>query len=155
MHPRVQGALVTSGANYQVRVHADCPHPIRSPQDFARCLGYELGRITKTLFCRSSRRDKYALVVAPMTAKVDFTIVAEALECSRVEVADKMELDSMLAYPPQGVSPLGVTHPVFIDESLMAHATVLIGSGTPGVEIELEPAVLVKACSGQVKRLSV
>ena len=80
MHPRVQQALVSAGVNYRVRNHADCPGPIRSPQDFAACLGYELGRITKTLFCRSTRRDKYALVVAAMTRKIDFTVIAGALD---------------------------------------------------------------------------
>lgn len=154
MHPRVQQALLAAGVNYQVRNHADCPKPIRSPQDFAVCLGYELGRITKTLFCRSTKRDKYALVVAPMATKVDFTIIAYALECARVEVADKNELESMLQYPPQGVSPLGVEgRPVFIDQSLMSYPTVLIGSGMPGIEIELEPATLVRLCSAQLKPL--
>jgi len=156
MHPRVQQALVSAGVNYRVRNHADCPGPIRSPQDFAACLGYELGRITKTLFCRSTRRDKYALVVAAMTRKIDFTVIAGALGCARVEVADRKELESMLGYPPQGVSPLGVDgYPVFIDEGLLNHPTVLIGSGMLGVEIELEPAALVKVSSAQVKQLGV
>lgn len=150
MHPRVQQALIAAGVNYQVRSHADCPKQIRSPQDFADCLGYELGRITKTLFCRSTRRDKYALAVAPMTTKVDFSVIARALECPRIEVADKTELESMLTYPPNGVSPLGVdSYPVFISETLMSYPTILIGSGLTGMEIELEPAVLVNMCGAQ------
>jgi Cys-tRNA(Pro)/Cys-tRNA(Cys) deacylase len=154
MHPRVLQALQAAGANYQVRRHSDCPNPIRSPQDFAACLGYELGRITKTLFCRSTRRDKYALVVAPMARKVDFKIIAGALECPRVEVADKVELESRLGYPPNGVSPLGNDgYPVFLDESLLGCPTVLIGSGSLGLEIELEPAILAKLCAAQIMPL--
>ena len=156
MHTRVQQALDAAGASYRVRKHADCPNPVKSPQDFAACLGYNLGRITKTLFCRSTRRDKYALVVAPMTTKVDFTVIATALECQRVEVADRGELEALLKYPPHGVSPLGVEgYPVFIDASLMNYPTILIGSGMLGIEVELEPAALAKLCSAQVKPLGV
>jgi Cys-tRNA(Pro)/Cys-tRNA(Cys) deacylase len=155
MHPRVQQALLDSGVEYRIRNHADCPKPIRSPQDFADCLGYELGRITNTLFSRSIRRDKYALVVAPMTAKIDFSVVAAALDCPRFEVADKAELEAMLNYPPQGVSPIGAQgHSVFIDESLSKYPTILIGSGVTGVEIELALAALVQLCSAQLKALS-
>ena len=153
MHPLVHQALL--GVTYRVRHHADCPQPIRSPRDFAACLGYELARITKTLFCRSTRREKYALVVAPMVSKVDFTVIAQALGCPRVEVADKAELESMLKYPPNGVSPLGVEgYPVFIDQSLMDQPTILIGSGMVGVEIELQPAALAQLCSAEIMPLA-
>ena len=156
MHPRVQQALVAANVTYRVRNHADCPNPIRSPQDFAACLGYELARITKTLFCRSTKRDKYALVVAPMPTKINFPVIADAIACARVEIADRNELEAMLRYPPHGVSPLGVDgYPIFVEESLMKYPTVLIGSGMLGVEIELEPASLIKLCSTKPMRLGV
>ena len=155
MHPRVQQALLAGGATYQVRKHADCPQPIRSPQDFAACLGYDLARITKTLFCRSKARDQYALVVASMSVKIDFPAVARLLACPRVEVADKADLKSRLGYPPQGVSPLGVSdYSIFVDEGLMQFPTILVGGGTTGIEIELAPDTLVALCAGQVKPLS-
>ena len=156
MHPRVLQTLLAGGADYRVRNHADCTVPIRSPQDFAAWLGYELGRITKTLFCRSVQRDKYALVVAPMTAKVDFKIIANALERTRVEVAGREELESKLNYPPNGVSPLGNNgYPVFVAENLMTYPTVLVGSGSLGIEIEIDPATLVRLCSAHLKPLGV
>ena len=156
MHSRVEQALLASGVACQVRVHADSPTPIRSPQDFAAYLGYDLARITKTLFCRSTQRDKFALVVAPMPSKVDFKVIAAALECPRVEVADKAELESRLGYPPHGVSPLGVNdYPVFLDGSLLKHPTILIGSGVTAKEIELAPTDLVKLCGARVESLSI
>ena len=155
MHPRVQQALEAARIEYKLIRHADSPTPIRSPQDFADYLGYGLGRITKTLFCRSTRRDIYALAVAPMTAKINFAIMADALESPRFEVADREELKSKLGFPPHGVSPIGaVLFPTFIEESLMKYPTVLVGSGMIGAEIELAPGDLVKICSARVTTLA-
>lgn len=124
-------------------------HPLS--QDFALYLGYDLARITKTLFCRSTRRDHFALVVAPMPSKVDFASIAAALGCPRMEVADKAELEARLGYPPHGVSPLGAEgFPVFLDASLLAHETILVGSGMTGIELEIEPAALARVTSAQV-----
>jgi Cys-tRNA(Pro)/Cys-tRNA(Cys) deacylase len=87
-----------------------------------------------------------------MATKVDFKIIADAMECPRVEIADKAELESLLNFPPNGVSPLGNNaYPVFIEESLMSYPTILVGSGSIGIEIELEPAELVRLTSAQLK----
>jgi Cys-tRNA(Pro)/Cys-tRNA(Cys) deacylase len=155
LHPRVQQALLNSNLTHKVIRHADAPKPIRSPQDFADYLGYDLSRITKTLFCRSTRRDQFALAVAPMTSKVNFSVIAAALGAPRFEVADKDELQAKLGFPPHGVSPLGAADfPVFLDASLLQFPTVLVGGGATGIEIELAPADLVRLCSAQVISLA-
>ena len=78
-----------------------------------------------------------------MGKKVDFTAVARELASKRIEVAPASELLSLTGYPPNGVSPLGIENlPVLMEEGLFVFDTVLIGAGQPGVEIEIDPNIL-------------
>jgi Cys-tRNA(Pro)/Cys-tRNA(Cys) deacylase len=117
--------------------------PIRTPQDFANALGYDLSRITKTLFVKGYSPDGYALVVSSVNKKVNFALLASALGSKRVQVARQEDLQEKIGYPPYSVSPLGIKEfPIFLDKDLMKLETVLIGAGTSGVEIEIAPADL-------------
>lgn len=140
MHPNVARALTGKHIPFRVLRHADFPEPIETPVDFARQLGYDLARITKTLLVRAADRSCFALVVAPAGSRVDFKKLASAMGVQKVEVASPSDLQEQTGYPRNGVSPLGVKGaPVFIDNSLLQFETILVGSGETAVEIELPP----------------
>jgi Cys-tRNA(Pro)/Cys-tRNA(Cys) deacylase len=142
VNAKVSEALQAHAGKYCVRRHSDFPQPIRTPADFAAQLGYPLERITKTLLVRSAD-GRHAVLVASMGKKVDFTAVARELASKRIEVAPASELLSLTGYPPNGVSPLGIENlPVLMEEGLFVFDTVLIGAGQPGVEIEIDPNIL-------------
>jgi Cys-tRNA(Pro)/Cys-tRNA(Cys) deacylase len=144
VHPRVAAAL--AGVAHRVRRHADHPGPIRSPADFAAALGYPLGRITKTLLVRVPRTERYAVVVVPVTTRVDLRRIAAELGAARVELAPADAPMRLLGYPPGAVSPLGVAGlPVFAGAALWTEPTVLVGGGAAGVEVELTPDDLLAA----------
>jgi Cys-tRNA(Pro)/Cys-tRNA(Cys) deacylase len=143
VHAKVEGALAALPSAFKVHRHADFAKPIHSPADFANQLGYDLGRITKTLLVRSINGDSHALVVSPMGKKIDFAAVARVLGAKRTQVASREELQSITGYAEQGVSPVGVEGvKILIDESLFEFETILIGAGEAGVEIEISPADL-------------
>ena len=110
MHANVEEALRTNSVEYTIHRHDAFSAPIHSPADFAAALGYDLGRITKTLLVRSMARDMHALVVAPMGKKVEFHGVAGLLAVKRIEVASGADLDYADRLSEKGVSPLGVTN---------------------------------------------
>lgn len=156
MHVKVEEALEKAGVKYKIYKHAELLIPIKSPHDFAQAIGYGLDRITKSLFVRSQNKDKYAVVVCPMNKNIDFSVIAHELDCPRVEVASKEELQSMIGYPPNGVSPIGISNfPVFIDESLMQFETILMGAGEAGVEVETRPQDVVSMSAGRVCGFSI
>ncbi|HYO48747.1 MAG TPA: YbaK/EbsC family protein [Chloroflexia bacterium] len=143
MHPRVAETLMSAGLPYRVYRHADFPDPIRTPADFAHALGYEPGRIAKSLFFRCQPSGQYCILVCPSTMRADLRQLAQYIWCRRIQFAGSEELLASLDYPPTGVSPLGAgAVPVFMDEALMAFPTVLVGAGEAGVEIEIAPADL-------------
>ena len=140
MHPKVEAKLKGKHVYYTVHRHASFAVPIRNPQDFANALGYDLARITKTLFIKGDELGKHGMVVCSTNKKVDFALLAREMRCKRVQVAKLAELQQEVGFPPTGVSPLGVEElPIFLDEGLFSFESVLIGAGEVGVEIEVTP----------------
>lgn len=81
---------------------------------------------------------------------MQFGLIAGSLQCGRLQIASKNDLSGILGYPPKGVSPFGVSCPVYVDRGIMAFETILVGGGEAGVEIEITPEVLVKATAAKV-----
>ncbi|MBW4692919.1 MAG: YbaK/EbsC family protein [Lyngbya sp. HA4199-MV5] len=143
MHDRIRRCLEETRTPYQVHVHKDLLMPIRSPHDVAQALGYEIRRITKTLLLEAKDREQRCLIVAPSNQRIDLHQIAAQMGCKRLQLADRTTLLELLDYPPNGISPIGAgSMSVFIDGSLMAFPTILIGAGEAGVEIELSPRAL-------------
>lgn len=140
MHERVKHHLEHHQAAYKVHFHKDLPFPISSPRDFAAALGYELKRISKTLLLHDERGPSYYVIVLSCDRKVDLKMVADSIGCGRLELASRRELEQLLGYPPQGVSPFGVRGiQVMMDQALLELPSVLVGAGEGGVEVEVSP----------------
>jgi Cys-tRNA(Pro)/Cys-tRNA(Cys) deacylase len=155
VHPRVAQALDDAEVPYEVRWHDECDRPIQSPADFAAALGYPIGRITKTLIVASPGTRLLGAVVLPADGRLDARAAGSALGRGRVEIASAEDLATATGYPRTGVSPLGLTDvSVVIDDSLTAHATVLIGAGVVGGEVELAPQDLRFAAHAVVARIT-
>jgi Cys-tRNA(Pro)/Cys-tRNA(Cys) deacylase len=156
MHKKVKNALEGQAEAYTVHRHSDYVMTIRSPRDFAEAIGYSVERIAKSLFlCSCERPHTYAIVVLSANHSINFTVIAEHLECKRMQIASREELNVQLGYPPTGVSPIGVEAiPIFLDESLVNYQTIIVGSGEIGTEIEISPTVLLDLTSGRVANLT-
>ncbi|HSI49719.1 MAG TPA: YbaK/EbsC family protein [Ideonella sp.] len=148
--PRITEVLNTAKVLYSVRRHDDFEQPIRTPADFADALGYDLSRITKTLFLKGRVGARHYLVVCGMDKRIDLHSLAAKLDEGRLEMASLSELRDLVGYPPTSVTPIAVPDiPVFVDETLFSHATILTGAGVPRVEIELAPTDLRTLCNAQ------
>lgn len=142
MIERIERLLEQSGRSFRLIRHADFPQPILNPSDFARALGYDEGRITKTLLIHGG--EQFCLAVIPANLRLNFLAVAGMMGAKRCSVAPRADLDRLLGYPPMGVSPLGADGlKVIVDEKLKEVPSILIGSGEAGSEIEIAPADLV------------
>lgn len=115
--------------------------PIKSPQDFAKALGYEVAKITKSVFLRTKKGDHYAMAVCSVGEKLDFKVIALILGYSKMEIASKEELSVLVGYPSSGVCAIGLQGeiPIIIDEGVMSYSSILTGSGELAVEIEITP----------------
>lgn len=131
------------------------PFAIRTPQDFAFALNYELARITKTLLLRASDKDAFLVAFLSCNKRLNMKRLAERVEAEQLRMADEQELNRMLGYPRHGVSPIGATGMrVVMDEDLTAFPTILIGAGEVAVEIEISPQALRDITRAEVLPLS-
>ncbi len=153
--PRITDVLDAADITYKAHSHDDFDRPIRAPKDFADALGYELARITKTLFLRNRDGDGHYLVVCSMDKRVGLPDLAAWLGVKRLEMASLTDLQRLVGYPPTSVTPIAVDDvPVFMDETLLRHPTVLTGAGVPRVEIEISPRDLAALCGAQTVSLA-
>ena len=155
VHHRVRRALEEHQAPFTVHRHTDLDRPIRGPQDFADALGYDLGRITKSLFLRG-RDQRYVVAVCAADRKIDMGRLAQEVGETRLELATREELAALLDFSPGGVSPIGiqVRVPVFLDEALFDYPTILVAAGEVAVEVEVAPDDLVRISEARVLRLT-
>ena len=115
----------------------------------ARQLGLDPGAITKTLLVtRRPGSDTHALVVVPVDGRMDPEAVARTLGWEQAVLASPEEL-ARTGRTVGGVSPLGSPFVVVVEETLLARSRVLVGGGTPGVEIGIGPRVLLAAVGGR------
>ena len=141
---RVRVALASTDGRHTVVRHDDLPEPVHSPEDVARQLGIPIARITKTLLVTDrSEQARFALVVLPVTSRVEFAALAAALGWPRAIVAPARHLADEVAQPVYAVSPFGAGLPVVVDASVADGTPVLVGAGAVGVEIRLDPRTLV------------
>ncbi|GGI25700.1 aminoacyl-tRNA deacylase [Pedobacter mendelii] len=155
MHSKILSALEENNIHYKEIEHSSFLAPINSPIDFAGALGLDLERISKSVFLRSKKRDKYIIAVCSCNKKLDLKKIAALADVNKIEVADRQELESMIGYPPTGVSAIGLNPSitVFIDNALLNLETIFIGSGEIAKELELSPKDLVKLSNGKLSNI--
>jgi Cys-tRNA(Pro)/Cys-tRNA(Cys) deacylase len=154
--PRVQHHIESLNISCTIRYHRDFPIDIRSPADFADALGYQLARITKSVFCRAQSKASYAVLVGPMDQRIDFKQASQALDAGRLEVASPEELEQIIGYSRHGVSPFGLDSAisVVVARELLDYESDLVGAGAVGVEIEVSPRELVRATNALVENIA-
>jgi Cys-tRNA(Pro)/Cys-tRNA(Cys) deacylase len=110
----------------------------------AEALGVEPGRVFKTLVTEVD--GALTVAVVPVTGDVDLKALAGAVGGKRAGMADRTLAERTTGYVRGGISPLGQRRqlPTVIDESASAHDTILVSAGRRGLQVELDPADLVR-----------
>jgi Cys-tRNA(Pro)/Cys-tRNA(Cys) deacylase len=119
-------------------------------QEAAQALGVPAERIFKTLIAAVDG----ALVagVVPVGGQLDLKALAAAAGGKKAAMADVTAAERATGYVAGGISPVGLRKrlPVVLDASALAHRTVFCSGGRRGLEIELDPADLVRAAGATV-----
>lgn len=155
IHPKVAAALRGHEDAYKIWRHADLPGPIRSPKDVARALGFDAKRLAKTILLANAKGtpesraeriiDNYVALCLGAPYQIDFNKIAHAMRWAGSQIATLPELQKLLEYPPNGVSPLGLGQILLlIDSPLMEFDSIAIGAGSAGFEVEMAPSLLRK-----------
>lgn len=120
-----------------------------SATTMAKKLGEDPHRVFKTLVLRG---DKTGVLMAciPSEEEVDLKALAKVSDNKHVEMVRLKEVFGLTGYIRGGCSPLACKkkYPVYVDETAILFDTIYISAGMRGVQLELDPNLLLKACEG-------
>ncbi|MBG6088438.1 Cys-tRNA(Pro) deacylase [Actinomadura viridis] len=113
-------------------------------QAAADALGVPHERLFKTLLAEVDGR--LTVAVVPVSASLDLKALASAAGGKKARMAEPRDAERATGYVVGGISPLGQRRrlPTVIDASVSAFATVYVSAGRRGLQIELDPADLVR-----------
>lgn len=113
----------------------------------AEALGLEPARVFKTLVAAPEGKGLWVAVV-PVAGLLDLKALAEAAGAKRASMADPKAAERATGYVVGGISPLGQRQRLatVVDSSALRFPTVFVSAGRRGLEIELDPADLVRLC---------
>lgn len=134
-------------AGVEVRVHS-YEHDPSAPSyglEAAEALGVDPAQVAKTLVADV---EGVGLVVAvvPVTQQLDLKALAHAVGGKRARMADVAVAQRRTGYVAGGISPLGQRSrlPTVVDATAAAQPRLHVSAGRRGLEIELDPADLVR-----------
>ena len=112
-------------------------------------LGVPPERVFKTLVVEADGEYLFALV--PVEARLDNRSLGK-----RVSLADPDDAHRITGYVRGGTSVFGSRRrlPVLLDESALAHETIVVNGGRRGLQLQLSPHDLLRATAGRTLSLT-
>jgi len=119
----------------------------------ADALGLDPAKVFKTLMVDVDGR--LAVGIVPVSGSLDLKALAAALGGKKAAMADPAIAQRRTGYVLGGISPLGQrqTSPAVLDESAVGQATILVSGGRRGLDIELDPAELIRLIGAVTARI--
>jgi Cys-tRNA(Pro)/Cys-tRNA(Cys) deacylase len=110
----------------------------------AEALGIEPSRVFKTLLADVD--GALTVGIVPVTAQLDLKALASSVGGKKARMADVAAAERATGYVAGGISPLGQRKrlPTVLDVSAQDFETVFCSAGRRGLEVELDPADLVR-----------
>jgi Cys-tRNA(Pro)/Cys-tRNA(Cys) deacylase len=107
--------------------------------------GLEPARVFKTLVV--AQDGALSVAIVPVAAQLDLRALGK-----RAALADRTAAERATGYVLGGISPLGQRRrlPTLLDESALEFSTIYVSAGRRGLEIELDPADLVRLTDARV-----
>jgi Cys-tRNA(Pro)/Cys-tRNA(Cys) deacylase len=146
-------ALQKAGIAFTLHEYDYDPDAPRIGMQAAEALGIPPARLLKTLMAKAGSAPVCVLV--PSDREVSLKKLAAAAGAKEAAMMPPAEAERFTGYHVGGISPLGQKKraPVFVEESALAHASVLVNGGRRGLQIELAPADLIKATGAKAAAL--
>ena len=146
--------LADAGVPHVLRTYAHDPRSSSYGLEAAAELGVEPARVFKTLL--ADVEGALVVGIVPVDRLLDLKLLAAAVGGKRAEMAEVSRVERATGYVAGGISPLGqrTTHPTVVDQSALAHATVLVSGGRRGLDVELETDTLIELTHTRVAPIS-
>ncbi|MBN9050934.1 MAG: Cys-tRNA(Pro) deacylase [Rhizobiales bacterium] len=137
-------ALEKAGVVFTLHEYDYDPNADKIGLQAAEALGIAPGRLLKSLMVKAGTQ--VVCVLVPSDREVSLKKLAAAVGTKDAAMLPAAEAERITGYRVGGISPFGQRKPprVFVDDSVMAHATILLNGGRRGLQIEIASADLVR-----------
>ncbi|MFN2471531.1 MAG: YbaK/EbsC family protein [Gaiellaceae bacterium] len=110
----------------------------------ARAAGAQLGQIVKSLVFVCNGR--YVLALVPGDRRADDRKVAAAVGAGKARIAGALQVEEATGFAPGAVAPFPLqrVETVVVERTLLAHAAVWVGAGSPRHLATLAPGELLR-----------
>jgi Cys-tRNA(Pro)/Cys-tRNA(Cys) deacylase len=136
-----------------VPFHVHYYHVDPTDESYGRAVAAAVGvsgdRMFKTLIASVDGRPMVGIV--PVDRQLSLKALAKVAAGKRAHMVDSKDAERLTGYVVGGISPFGRVRelPVFVDESAFKHETVFVSGGQRGVQLEIDPDLLVAMNSGR------
>ena len=146
-------AVQKAGIAFALREYDYDPNAERIGLQAAEALGVAPARLLKTLMAKAG--GAFVCLLAPSDREVSLKKLAIAAGTKEAALCAPAEAERITGYHIGGISPFGQRRRVrtLIEESALAHATVIVNGGRRGLQIELAPADLGRVLAAQAVAL--
>lgn len=116
----------------------------------AKLLGEDCTSVFKTLVT-VGKSGKYFVFCVPVDCEMDLKKCAKAVDEKSLEPIHVKDIFTITGYIRGGCSPIGMKKQfrTVIHESAESLSTIIVSGGRLGLQLELTPGDLIKACSGE------
>ncbi|MBP2322892.1 Cys-tRNA(Pro)/Cys-tRNA(Cys) deacylase [Kibdelosporangium banguiense] len=120
----------------------------------AEALGLAPERVFKTLLAEVD--GSLTVGIVPVTAQLDLKALAAAVNGKKARMADVADAERATGYVAGGISPLGQRKrlPTVVDSSVLEFSTLFCSAGRRGLEVELDPADLIRLTGAIVAEIA-
>ena len=137
-------ALQKAGVAFKLHAYDYDPDAEQIGLQAAEALGVAPERLLKTLMARAG--NDIVCVLVPSDHKLSLRKLAAAAGSKEAAMLAPAAAERATGYHVGGISPFGPKKRlrVFVDRAALGHATVIVNGGRRGLQIELDPADLVR-----------
>lgn len=142
--------LSDAGITHVLRPYEHDPATTSYGEEAAEALGVEPGRVFKTLLADVD--GSLVVGIVPVDRLLDLKALAAAVGGKKAAMAEVERAERSTGYVVGGISPIAQKKalPTVLDDSALAHPTILVSGGQRGLDVELEPNDLISVTDARV-----
>ena len=146
--------LADAGVEFTVHSYDYDPNADRIGLQAAEALGELPSRVLKTLMAYVDR--KPVCVILPSDREVALKKLAAAVEGKSAQMMPAADAERISGYKVGGISPFGQKRrlPTIVEEQALDNELVFVNAGQRGLQVRLDPQILVRLLDAKVAPVS-